>query len=167
MLNKFLTKKPMHLLARLTSTSSQFRNTPTQTLESHLSNKERSLFALLQNVQQKHFPTTTLRIAGGWVRDKLLGLESNDIDVTLDNISGEEFAQKVKLEYQRKQHKREQRVTIIKSNPEKSKHLETATMKINGIDIDFVNLRSEEYTDTTSRIPTMEEFGTPEIDAAR
>ncbi len=33
-----------------------------------------------------------LRCAGGWVRDKLLGLESADIDVALDNLSGKDFA---------------------------------------------------------------------------
>lgn len=41
----------------------------------------------------------------------------------------------------------------IESNPEKSKHLETATTKIFGYEIDFVNLRSEEYVED-SRIPS-------------
>ena len=35
---------------------------------------------------------TTLRVAGGWVRDKLLGKHSDDIDIALDNMYGEEFA---------------------------------------------------------------------------
>ena len=34
---------------------------------------------------------TTLRVAGGWVRDKLLGKESDDIDITLDDIRGTDF----------------------------------------------------------------------------
>ena len=34
----------------------------------------------------------------------------------------------------------------LQANPEQSKHLETATVKILGIDVDFVNLRAEEYT---------------------
>ena len=38
---------------------------------------------------------TQIRVAGGWVRDKLLGLESEDIDFALDNMSGEEFANKL------------------------------------------------------------------------
>lgn len=42
---------------------------------------------------------------------------------------------------------------IIKANSEKSKHLETATMMINGQSIDFVNLRGETYSED-SRIPT-------------
>jgi len=34
-----------------------------------------------------------LRVAGGWVRDKLLSLESDDIDITLDTMMGEAFVQ--------------------------------------------------------------------------
>ncbi|KAG7552281.1 Poly A polymerase head domain [Arabidopsis thaliana x Arabidopsis arenosa] len=39
---------------------------------------------------------TQLRVAGGWVPDKLLGKESNDIDIAIDNMSGSEFLDKVK-----------------------------------------------------------------------
>ncbi|KAK4694816.1 hypothetical protein P7C71_g2820, partial [Lecanoromycetidae sp. Uapishka_2] len=53
----------------------------------------------------------------------------------------------------------------IEANPEKSKHLETITTKILGLDIDLVNLRKETYAED-SRTPTME-FGTPEEDALR
>jgi tRNA nucleotidyltransferase (CCA-adding enzyme) len=40
--------------------------------------------------------TTTLRVAGGWVRDKLLGKESDDIDIALDDMFGEEFAEMIR-----------------------------------------------------------------------
>jgi len=33
-----------------------------------------------------------LRVAGGWVRDKLMGKQSNDIDIALDDMYGEELA---------------------------------------------------------------------------
>ena len=36
-----------------------------------------------------------LRVAGGWVRDKLMGKESSDIDIALDDMYGEEFAQMI------------------------------------------------------------------------
>ncbi|CCF45274.1 poly A polymerase head domain-containing protein, partial [Colletotrichum higginsianum] len=53
----------------------------------------------------------------------------------------------------------------IAANPDKSKHLETATTRMFGLDVDFVNLRKETYTQD-SRNPTME-FGTAEEDALR
>lgn len=42
----------------------------------------------------------------------------------------------------------------IHSNPDQSKHLETARMRLFDVWIDFVNLRAEDYSDN-SRIPTM------------
>lgn len=44
-------------------------------------------------------------------------------------------------------------ISKIAQNPDQSKHLETATFRFLGLDIDLVNLRSEEYADD-SRIPT-------------
>jgi tRNA nucleotidyltransferase (CCA-adding enzyme) len=55
-------------------------------------------------------------------------------------------------------------VGVIKSNPDQSKHLETATLRVMGFELDFVNLRAEEYTDT--RIPMMR-IGTALEDAMR
>lgn len=107
-----------------------------------------------------------LRITGGWVRDKLLGNESHDIDIAVNHLTGEEFVNG--LHYYLRQHEPElsmNHVHTIKMNPEKSKHLETCTTKLFGVDIDFVNLRSEEYTHD-SRVPSIE-FGTPEQDAVR
>lgn len=38
---------------------------------------------------------TLFRVAGGWVRDKLLNQQSVDIDIALDDQSGIEFANSV------------------------------------------------------------------------
>lgn len=54
---------------------------------------------------------------------------------------------------------------MIKANNEKSKHLETATIRVEGLMIDLVNLRSEVYTEG-SRVPQIE-IGTPTEDAYR
>jgi tRNA nucleotidyltransferase/poly(A) polymerase len=54
---------------------------------------------------------------------------------------------------------------VIPCNPDKSKHLETAKLNISGIDIDFVNLRSETYAENSS-IPAVE-IGTAKDDAFR
>lgn len=107
----------------------------------------------------------TLRITGGWVRDKLLGRPSHDLDVAIDKATGEEFATALQDWMAIDSSEEKTSVHTIARNPEKSKHLETATTKIEGLDVDFVNLRSEVYT-VDSRIPTVE-FGTPQQDAFR
>jgi len=60
-----------------------------------LSAAESKLFSLLLEVVKFQNKSTTLRVAGGWVRDKLLEKESQDIDIALDDQSGIEFAMSV------------------------------------------------------------------------
>ncbi|TRM65648.1 hypothetical protein BD626DRAFT_485438 [Schizophyllum amplum] len=109
--------------------------------------------------------TTSCRIAGGWVRDKLLGSQSNDIDVALSDVLGLTFAEHL-AEFAKERGEEMGAIGQIKANPNQSKHLATATCKIHGYDVDLVNLRSEEYA-TDSRIPTEMAFGTPLQDALR
>jgi hypothetical protein len=129
-----------------------------------LTDEEAALFKELLDATRAADLSTTLRCAGGWVRDKLMGRTSLDIDIALDNLLGREFADRIN-EYLKAHGEETHHVAVIMSNPEQSKHLETARMKIRGIWIDLVNLRSEEYAHH-SRIPTMT-FGTPEEDAQR
>ena len=107
----------------------------------------------------------TLRVAGGWVRDKLLGLESADIDVALDSMTGAQFAERVNA-YLVSTGAPPAGVGVIAANPAQSKHLETATMRVHGLWLDLVNRRSETYA-ADSRIPTSMGFGTPAQDALR
>lgn len=60
---------------------------------------------------------------------------------------------------------RQGKVALVASNPEKSKHLETATVRVDGFWVDFVNLRTESYLHD-SRIPSIN-IGTPVEDAFR
>ncbi|EAA61363.1 hypothetical protein AN7312.2 [Aspergillus nidulans FGSC A4] len=117
---------------------------------------------------------TVLRFTGGWVRDKLLGVESHDIDVAINNMTGYQFGTMLKEyldipenldKYKGQNGEKELSLHKIEANPEKSKHLETVTTKIFGFDVDLVNLRKEAY-DENSRTPQME-FGTAEEDALR
>eukprot|EP00594_Rhizosolenia_setigera_P017934 CAMPEP_0178961198 /NCGR_PEP_ID=MMETSP0789-20121207/13536_1 /TAXON_ID=3005 /ORGANISM="Rhizosolenia setigera, Strain CCMP 1694" /LENGTH=715 /DNA_ID=CAMNT_0020644931 /DNA_START=396 /DNA_END=2543 /DNA_ORIENTATION=+ len=180
---------------------------------------EEELFDLLRQVteescrDEKTGTTTTLRVAGGWVRDKILATDEFqkatsgvstglrltskwaaskgrkgtsiisssststnslfnknvfqplDIDIALDDMLGREFADKLNewlLEHGRDRIS----VGVVMKNPEKSKHLETATMKVGQFWIDFVNLRAEEYAGD-SRIPDLMRIGTAEEDAFR
>eukprot|EP00955_Chlamydomonas_euryale_P050729 354635-Chlamydomonas_euryale.AAC.8 len=57
-----------------------------------LTAEEQSLLGTLLDAARASGSGTVLRCAGGWVRDKLLGRESVDIDVALDNMMGRQFA---------------------------------------------------------------------------
>lgn len=126
--------------------------------------EEQELFEMFTTMIEEKNLGTTVRIAGGWVRDKLLGVRGKeDIDVALDNLSGVEFAQALS-EWNESRGGSGIKFGVIQQNPDKSKHLETATATLGKYQIDFVNLRTEEYTD--SRIPKIE-IGTPQEDADR
>lgn len=66
-------------------------------------------------------------------------------------MSGVQFVMMLKEEFE-KEGEHLHKIHVIKQNPEKSKHLETATCSLFGYEIDFVNLRGEEYAQD-SRIP--------------
>nr|AAB03077.1 tRNA nucleotidyltransferase [Lupinus albus] len=161
----------LHPLLRTPKTPS-FHSSLSSPMSSHkvrdniqLSDVEKRIFDRLLATLRFFNLQTHLRVAGGWVRDKLLGKECYDIDIALDKMMGTEFVDKVR-EYLLSIGEEAQGVCVIESNPDQSKHLETARMRLFDMWIDFVNLRSEEYTDN-SRIPSMQRFGTPEEDAYR
>ena len=167
-----------------------------------LTPEERDLFRLLRRAREETGLTTTLRVAGGWVRDKLLATpefartmnnqserltskfkqasmgrqgtkvlkntddhQPVDIDIGLDDMLGREFAEHLN-DYLAQVGEETHTVGVVLKNPEKSKHLETATMKVGTFWIDFVNLRAEEYTQD-SRIPDLMRIGSPAEDAFR
>lgn len=131
-----------------------------------ITEQETYLFdTLLMALKSANKQTTTLRVAGGWVRDKLLGYISHDIDIAADNMTGVELGTVV-TEYIAAQGDVVHKMGVVSQNPEKSKHLETACIKICGYDIDLVNLRAESYQEN-SRVPTKMMFGTPREDALR
>ena len=144
--------------------------------EIFLTDSEKTLRNFLLDVTnyigaQDGFTKPELRFTGGWVRDKLLGIQSHDIDIGISTMTGFEFGILMKqyqadTEGQAKYgHLSLGHLAKIEANPEKSKHLETVTTKILGFDIDLVNLRKETYVED-SRNPSME-FGSPKDDALR
>lgn len=109
-----------------------------------LTSIEKNIFELLLKLNIEYELGITFRVAGGWVRDKLLGVESDDIDIVIDKLTGKEFSKYLPAG----------KIYIIKANSAKSKHLETVSAIIDGISVDFTNLRSEIYADST-RIPSI------------
>lgn len=87
---------------------------------------------------------------------QLLGLPSSDLDITLSTCAGYPFA--VAFTQYLTTLPLDPPIPVrsigkVNANPEQSKHLETATTNIMGLECDFVQLRSEVYADG-SRIPT-------------
>lgn len=166
-------KKPRtdHALSHADDSASSVSELPAVALRDsvRLTPSEAQLFEFLLAVEKHNECDAVLRVAGGWVRDKLLGRDSDDVDIALDTLKGRAFADLVNS-YERDHGHVEHAVGVIKANPEQSKHLETATMQLGDPPrwVDFVNLRAETYSaDADHRIPTDVQFGSPTQDAER
>lgn len=126
-----------------------------------LTTLERNIFSTILSHCNDFNPPVVLRVAGGWVRDKLLGKESDDLDIAVENTTGIKFAEVLKNNTSNNV-----KVVVIEANPDQSKHLETARVCLfSDFWIDFCGLRSDEYAHE-SRIPKIRQ-GTPLEDAKR
>lgn len=152
-----------------------------------LTNQERKLFAFLKETMRTKYPQAQLRVAGGWVRDKLLGVQSGDIDIAVDVVSGVRLSHLIEERFAdiyatpadtaamsiNEVEKTEPLVagvqlpsiSVTKLNPDQSKHLETAIMKLYGLELNFAQLRTDSY-DLESRIPQIKN-ASPMEDAFR
>lgn len=133
-------------------------------IEKNLNNDEKEIFSIIRNVIESKTPSTKAYAVGGWVRDKLIGLQPDDLDIMVSNISGEKFARLVTEYLQVKD------PHVIRANPDASKHIETAKAYIplssgNIQEVDFAQARQEVYEEG-SRIPKTI-AATPEDDAYR
>jgi tRNA nucleotidyltransferase/poly(A) polymerase len=112
----------------------------------------------------------TLRVAGGWVRDLLLGKQSDDVDFCVDVMKGLTIANYLD-EYVNKQYfdlgitqyadtkLTKFKIVKMEENADAGKNIAPANIILFfGLDIDFVNLRTEEYDGATRR-PVIK-FGT-------
>lgn len=133
-------------------------------IKNNLTSEEKELFDIILQVVKTQAANVIPRVVGGWVRDRLLGVKSNDVDVMVDNMDGAKFANLVA------KYLNTNPAHVIQSNPEKSKNITTAKAYLplsNGttIEVDFAQSRKEIYTED-SRIPTIE-TATVEEDALR
>jgi tRNA nucleotidyltransferase (CCA-adding enzyme) len=121
-----------------------------------ITTRESEVLSLLRDAANSHSPRVIARVAGGWVRDKLLGLTPDDIDITLENCSGIAFATYLHNRHGLK----------IRGNPAQSELLESAKVCVlDDFWVDMCQLRCDEYT-PGSRIPTIR-VGTPREDSLR
>ena len=135
---------------------------------------EVELFDLVRKVRDCYCPSTTIRVAGGWVRDKLLGKtsRSHDIDFVLSNQLGSEFAKHF-YDYVVKEEKIDshENVYYVNSVHDKvnlqSHYLQTASIQFRNFNLDFGNLRFEKYQSQNSRVPSKSGIATVVEDAWR
>jgi len=98
-----------------------------------IGDKERAILSQLAGLTMGY----TLRVAGGWVRDALLGrTQSHDVDLLVEgDVSPEDFARRVgEVE------KQVSSFGLIKGNPLKGKHQDIATFRIRDLWIDVTVL---------------------------
>ena len=95
------------------------------TTDLKLTHEENELFSTLLKVVQDRKLNTTIRVAGGWVRDRLLGGPvKNDVDIALEGMTGVEFT-KHWNKWLIADKKQKLSFAVIQQNPDRSKHLET------------------------------------------
>lgn len=129
-----------------------------------LTDSERQLFDILRAAIDEYNLGTTVRVAGGWVRDRILNKVSKDIDIAVDNMTGSKFAEYVQRYADA--HGLDVSSGLIAAKPEQGKNLETAVIHLLGEEIEVVNLRDEEY-DEESRKPRVVITDSPIKDAFR
>jgi tRNA nucleotidyltransferase (CCA-adding enzyme) len=102
--------------------------------------EEQRLFGLLLECARLR-GNVVLRVAGGWVRDKLLGKESHDVDVVVEGMASEEFVELL-CELVVRQGGVRPKVAVMEADPEHGKHLAACNAVVEGASVDFVSMRS-------------------------
>lgn len=138
-----------------------------------LTPQEKEIFQILVGAKKALRLPIEFRVAGGWVRDKLLNKNSDDIDIAV-GMPGFEVAQAI-YEYGKINGlnvKEPYRVSLDKSaspvpEGEKSDDLMVGSVNINGVKIEFVPMRTESYPDPNSRKPVITTTQDPREDVKR
>lgn len=89
--------------------------------------------------------STTPYVAGGWVRDKILGRNSKDIDIAVYS-SNDTLNAGIRLAQMINVHENNDNKDIVIVNDKG-----TSQVKINGIQVEFCPFRAEEYTSSSSK----------------
>ena len=138
-----------------------------------LNSKEQQIFKFLADASEDISTITgqqpTPRAVGGWVRDRLLGEQSKDLDITV-NMPGDQFANYLFEIAKKRFGNNQQVVTEAKTSeerPDQIKNLSVAFLRIYGQDVEILPLRGKEVYEAGSRNPIKTEKVGPEADAYR
>ena len=137
----------------------------------NLDNKEEQIFSFIGQAIGSMPKAPVVRVCGGWVRDKLLGKPSKDIDITVEGTTGVEFANSLRqyaIETQGAQQRIVSQIKDTEARPEQIKNLAVAFLRIFGQDVEILNVRGKEEYEPGSRNPVnLDMEATPEEDAHR
>jgi len=127
------------------------------------SKAEEEVISIIVKVCEKYAPAIQCYIVGGMIRDLLINVPSDDMDIMVYPMKAEEFAKLIT------KHLNIEDPHVIKENPDKSKFLSTSKIYLPtqyGIqEIDVAQARKDVYVEN-SRIPETT-LATPQEDASR
>jgi tRNA nucleotidyltransferase (CCA-adding enzyme) len=116
---------------------------------------ESRIFDIVRKARDMYMPGVTLRVAGGWVRDKLLGKDSDDIDIAVSGGDGVAVANAIgNYDRQNGLGRTGKAYELSLEKGGDSAGLKVGAIDVDGIKIDFVPLRTERYS-AGSRVPIM------------
>lgn len=137
-----------------------------------LTDQEKFIISYLRSAK-KSIPSlknVDMRIAGGWVRDKIMGILSDDIDVAVSNISGHDVVSILKNNDFKNVLGKTFQVSLDKSLKSENKtdlqSLQVGGVEMGGLKVEFVPMRTERYEED-SRAPILEITDDPRLDAMR
>ena len=138
-----------------------------------LTPKEKNIFEFLRQVKKDYRLTVQMRVVGGWTRDKLLGKESDDIDIAID-MSGYDFAKLVaeaafknNISHSSKAYNVSLDKDVDSITRIKDDNLMVGAVDLFGQKIEFVPMRTEYYPDPESRKPSIKLTNDPREDVKR
>ncbi len=114
-----------------------------------LTDVERRLFSFLESSLRQFgglrgsveaLPHVVLRVAGGWVRDKLLGRASCDIDLVVAGIAAHAFLERANDYLESLGEERKAYSTVL-ADPEHGKHLTAYIVTLFDVSVDVLDLR--------------------------
>jgi tRNA nucleotidyltransferase (CCA-adding enzyme) len=141
-------------------------------MDINLTSQEKSIIDYLRNSKESipELRHVDMRIAGGWVRDKLMGKDSDDIDIAISNISGYDIVNILKLHDVNGSLGSTFTVSLDKSlkseNREDLNKLQVGGVDMWGQKVEFVPMRTERY-EPGSRTPILDITDDPKLDAMR
>ncbi len=126
---------------------------------------ESKIFNVLREASKEMPGQPVVRVAGGWIRDKLLGRNSKDIDVTVSNMTGEQFG--AHLAAFDKRRGLGAVSNISNRSADQTENIAVGFLKIYGQEVEILNLRGKEEYVEGDRNQISTGIGTPEDDAFR